>query len=87
MTASSICKALAAVAVIMGTASWTSSAPAADKVSLAYTQTLYSAHIIVAREKGYFAKYDLEIDPKLFTAGRLTLDAVMAGASDMCATA
>jgi ABC-type nitrate/sulfonate/bicarbonate transport system substrate-binding protein len=62
-------------------------AVAADKVSLAYTQTLYSAHIIVAREKGYFAKQGIELDPKLFTAGRLTLDAVMAGAADMCATA
>jgi NitT/TauT family transport system substrate-binding protein len=58
-----------------------------DKVSLAYTQTLYSAHIIIAREKGFFTKRDLDIDPKLFTAGRLTLDAVMAGAVDMCATA
>ena len=60
---------------------------AADKVSLAYTQTLYSAQIIIAREKGFFAKRDLDVDFKLFTAGRLTLDAVMAGAVDMCATA
>ncbi len=60
---------------------------AVDKVSLAYTQTLYSAHIIIAREKGYFTKHDLDVEPKLFTAGRLTLDAVMAGAIDMCATA
>jgi len=87
MTATPIRKVLAVLAVIIGAASWTTLAPAADKVSLAYTQTLYSAHIIIAREKGYFAKHDLEIDPKLFTAGRLTLDAVMAGAADMCATA
>lgn len=60
---------------------------AADKVSLAYTQTLYSAQVIIAREKGYFAKHGIELEPKLFTAGRLTLDAVMAGAADFCTTA
>jgi NitT/TauT family transport system substrate-binding protein len=87
MTASSIRNTLGVVAVIVVATSWPATAPAADKVSLAYTQTLYSAHIIIAREKGYFAKHDLEIDPKLFTAGRLTLDAVMAGAVDICATA
>jgi len=87
MTVASIRKALAVLAVIVAAASWSLPAPAADKVSLAYTQTLYSAQIIIAREKGYFAKHDLDVDFKLFTAGRLTLDAVMAGAADMCATA
>jgi ABC-type nitrate/sulfonate/bicarbonate transport system substrate-binding protein len=62
-------------------------AGAAEKVSLAYTQTLYSAQVIIAREKGYFAKHGIDLDPKLFTAGRLTLDAVMAGAADICTTA
>jgi len=85
MTASSIRRALAVMVVLFAAASQT--ALAADKVSLAYTQTLYSAQIIIAREKGYFAKHDLEVDFKLFTAGRLTLDAVMAGAADVCATA
>src|SRR5262245_60217556 len=87
MNASSLRKALAVAAVIVAAASWTAPAPAADKVRLAYTQTLYSAQIIIAREKGFFAKHDLDIDYKLFTAGRLTLDAVMAGAADVCATA
>ena len=85
MTTSSRRKALAVLAV--SATFWSIPTPAADKVSLAYTQTLYSAHIVVAREKGYFVKYDLDVDFKLFTAGRLTLDAVMAGAADMCATA
>ena len=62
-------------------------ASAADKVSLAYTQTLYSAHVIIAREKGYFVKHGIDLDPKLFTAGRLTLDAVLAGAANFSTTA
>jgi ABC-type nitrate/sulfonate/bicarbonate transport system substrate-binding protein len=86
MTALSSRKA-AVLALLIAVASWTVPTRAADKVSLAYTQTLYSAHIIIAREKGYFTKHDLDVEPKLFTAGRLTLDAVMAGAVDMCATA
>ena len=84
MTVSSKRKALAVLAAFATVLSLP--APAADKVSLAYTQTLYSAHIVVAREKGFFAKHNLDVDFKLFTAGRC-LDAVMAGAANMCATA
>lgn len=88
MSASFSRKAAATLVLLAGIASWCiAPARAANKVSLAYTQTLYSAHIIIAREKGYFAKHDLDVEPKLFTAGRLTLDAVMAGAADMGATA
>lgn len=60
---------------------------AAQKASLAYTQTLYSAHVIVAREKGFFSKHGIDLDPKLFTAGRLTLDAVIARGAEIATTA
>jgi ABC-type nitrate/sulfonate/bicarbonate transport system substrate-binding protein len=70
---------------LSGLAAFTSQA--AEKVSLAYTQTLYSAQVIVAREKGLFAKYGIDLDPKLFTAGKLTLDAVLAKGADFCTTA
>jgi ABC-type nitrate/sulfonate/bicarbonate transport system substrate-binding protein len=60
---------------------------AAEKAALAYTPTLYSAHVVIAREKGLFAKHGVEMDPKLFTAGRLTLDAVLAKGADFATTA
>lgn len=60
---------------------------AAEKVSLAYTQTLYSAQVIIAREKGLFTKYGIDLDPKLFTTGKLTLDAVLANGADFATTA
>ena len=60
---------------------------ALEKVTLAYGHNLYSAEVIVAREKGFFEKNGVELDSKLFASGRLTLDAVMAGAADMCTTA
>lgn len=61
----------------------TTSAFAAEKAALAYTPTLYSAHIVIAREKGYFAKHGIELDPKLFTSGKLTLDAVIAKGAEL----
>lgn len=68
-------------------ATWSGASFAAEKVVLAYTQTLYSAHVVIAREKGLFAKHGVELDPKTFTAGRLTLDAVLAKGADIATTA
>lgn len=74
-------------AALLAMAAWSGNSAAAEKVALAYTQTLYSAHVVIAREKGFFAKHGVEIDPKLFTAGRLTLDAVLAKGADIATTA
>jgi ABC-type nitrate/sulfonate/bicarbonate transport system substrate-binding protein len=54
-----------------------------DKLRLADSRTVYSAHIIVASELKLFQKHGLEVDPKHFASGKLTLDAVMAGAADV----
>ena len=62
-------------------------ANALEKVTLAYGHNLYSAEVIVAREKGFFESRGVELDSKLFVSGKLTLDAVMAGAADICTTA
>jgi ABC-type nitrate/sulfonate/bicarbonate transport system substrate-binding protein len=76
-------------AVVLGAAMLTApaEAPGAEKVRLAYTQTLYCPHVIIALEKGYFKKHGLEVETQLFTRGKLTLDAVMAGAADIATTA
>jgi ABC-type nitrate/sulfonate/bicarbonate transport system substrate-binding protein len=74
-------------AIAMAAAIAPTAALSAEKVSLAYSQTLYSSHVVIAREKGYFGKHGVELDPKLFTSGRLTLDAVLAGAADISTTA
>lgn len=79
--------ALAFKITMLGLTVAASQAVATDKAVLAYTQTLYSAHVVIAREKGLFAKYGVEIEPKLFTAGRLTLDAVLARGADFATTA
>ena len=71
-----------ALAVAIAAAVAPTPALSAEKVSLAYSQTLYSSHVVIAREKGFFAKHGVELDPKLFTNGRLTLDAVLAGSVD-----
>ena len=62
-------------------------ASATEKVTLAYGHNLYSAEVIVAREKGFFENHGVELESKLFASGKLTLDAVMAGAADICTTA
>lgn len=54
-----------------------------EKLRLADSQTVYSAHIIVANELKLFQKHGLEVEPKHFASGKLTLDAVMAGAADV----
>jgi NitT/TauT family transport system substrate-binding protein len=54
-----------------------------DKLRLADSRTVYSAHIIVADELKLFQKHGLEVEHKHFASGKLTLDAVMAGAADV----
>jgi ABC-type nitrate/sulfonate/bicarbonate transport system substrate-binding protein len=61
----------------------TSVAQSVDKLRLADSRTVYSAHIIVADELKLFQKHGLEVEPKHFASGKLTLDAVMAGAADV----
>src|SRR5262245_41487865 len=63
--------------------SLTSFAQTVDKLRLADSRTVYSAHIIVASELKLFQKHGLEVEPKHFASGKLTLDAVMAGAADV----
>jgi ABC-type nitrate/sulfonate/bicarbonate transport system substrate-binding protein len=60
-----------------------SSAQNVDKLRLADSRTVYSAHIIVADELKLFRKHGLDVEPKHFASGKLTLDAVMAGAADV----
>jgi NitT/TauT family transport system substrate-binding protein len=58
-------------------------AQSADKLRLADSRTVYSAHIIVADDLKLFQKHGLEVEHKHFASGKLTLDAVMAGAADV----
>jgi ABC-type nitrate/sulfonate/bicarbonate transport system substrate-binding protein len=59
----------------------------AEPLKLAYTNNLYSAQIIVAIEKGLFAKHSIELEPSVFASGKLTMDAVLAGAVDLSTSA
>lgn len=54
-----------------------------DRLRLADSRTVYSSHIIVADELKLFQKHGLEVEHKHFASGKLTLDAVMAGAADV----
>ena len=55
----------------------------AERLRLAYTKSLYGSQVIIALEKGMFAKHSIEIEPSVFATGKLTLDAVLAGAVDL----
>jgi NitT/TauT family transport system substrate-binding protein len=58
----------------------TAVAQTVDKLRLADSQTAYSSPIIIANELKLFQKHGLEVDLKYFASGKLTLDAVLAGA-------
>jgi NitT/TauT family transport system substrate-binding protein len=59
----------------------------AETIKLAYSKTLYAADVIVALERGLFTKHSVDVEPQIFASGKLTLDAVMAGAADVSTTA
>jgi NitT/TauT family transport system substrate-binding protein len=59
----------------------------AETIKLAYSKTLYAADVIVALERGLFTKHSVDVEPQIFASGKLTLDAVMAGAADLSTTA
>jgi sulfonate transport system substrate-binding protein len=60
---------------------------AGAELSLAYTKDLYSSEVIIAQDQGFFTKNGVTITPRIFTSGRLALDALMAGAVDMSTVA
>lgn len=73
--------------VLAGLAALLFAAPATaqnvDKLRVADSRTVYSSHIIVADELKLFQKHGLEVEHKHFASGKLTMDAVMAGAADV----
>jgi ABC-type nitrate/sulfonate/bicarbonate transport system substrate-binding protein len=63
------------------------SGAAGEDVSLAYTKDLYSSEVIIAQDQGFFTQNGVTITPRIFTSGRLALDALLAGAVDMSTVA
>ncbi len=60
---------------------------AADTVRLAQNLAPISGIVIVAKQKGFFEKYDLNVEVSNFTSGKKALDAVLGGGADIATTA
>jgi NitT/TauT family transport system substrate-binding protein len=60
---------------------------AATKIRLAQNLSPISGISIIAKEKGMFEKYDLDVTVSNFTSGKQCLQAVMGGAADIATTA
>lgn len=79
--------ASAALAAVLGlTALWTQ-ADAAEKVRLAQNLSPISGTVIVAQQKGFFAKHGLDVEVSNFTSGKKCLDTVLGGGADIATTA
>ncbi len=60
---------------------------AATKIRLAQNLSPISGISIIAKEKGMFEKYDLDVTVSNFTSGKQCLQTVMGGAADIATTA
>lgn len=77
--------AILSVAALAGFG-WNASA-AEFKATLAQNQSPISGVSIVAKEKGFFEKYGLDISVSSFTSGKQCLNAVLGGAAQIATTA
>lgn len=60
---------------------------AAEKVRLAQNLSPISGTVIVAKQKGFFAKHGLDVEVSNFTSGKKCLDTVLGGGADIATTA
>ncbi|MDX2205314.1 MAG: NrtA/SsuA/CpmA family ABC transporter substrate-binding protein [Hyphomicrobiaceae bacterium] len=78
---------IAALAAGLSLISAQTSASAAEKVRLAQNLSPISATVIIAKQKGFFAKHGLDVEVSNFTSGKKCLDTVLGGGADIATTA
>lgn len=80
-------KSLGTLSVLAALGLGVSAAHGADTIHLAQNLSPISGVIIIAKQKGFFDKHDLNVEVTNFTSGKKALDAVLGGGADVATTA